>query len=73
MSNGNAPTLINATDLAIRYNDQVVLDGASLNICGDQRIGMVGRNGSGKSTLLRILTGEYSADSGEITRKRDLR
>ncbi len=73
MSNGNAPTLINAMDLAVRYNDDVVLDGASLNICAGQRIGMVGRNGAGKSTLLRLLCGEFEPDSGEITRKRDLR
>ena len=73
MSIGSAPTLINATDLAVRYNDEVVLSGASLNICAGQRIGMVGRNGCGKSTLLRLLAGEFQPDSGEITRKRDLR
>jgi len=73
MASGTAPTLINATDLAVRYNDEVVLSGASLNICADQRIGMVGRNGCGKSTLLRLLTGEFQPDSGEISRRRDLR
>ena len=73
MSNGNAPTLVNATDLSVRYNDEVVLNGASLNICAGQRIGMVGRNGSGKSTLLKLLVGSFETDAGEITRKRDLR
>jgi len=73
MSTGNAPTLINATDLSVRYNDEVVLNGASLNICAGQRIGMVGRNGSGKSTLLKLLVGAFEPDAGEITRKRDLR
>jgi ATP-binding cassette subfamily F protein uup len=73
MSNGTAPTLINATELTVRYNDEVVLDGASLNICAGQRIGMVGRNGCGKSTLLKLLAEEFQPDSGEIRRKRELR
>src|SRR5689334_9945170 len=33
---------------------------------------MVGRNGSGKSTLLKIIAGLQQADSGDITKKRDL-
>src|SRR5262245_12955048 len=33
---------------------------------------MVGRNGSGKSTFLKIIAGLQQADSGEITKRRDL-
>src|SRR5256886_1275454 len=66
------PAILTATALKVRYNEQIVLDGASLTIHERDRIGMVGRNGSGKSTFLRILAGLQQPDSGEITRRRDL-
>ncbi len=72
MANESLPAILTATDLEVRYNDQVVLNRASLTICERDRIGMVGRNGSGKSTLLRILTGAQAPDAGGITRRRDL-
>lgn len=65
-------TLISATDLHVRFNQQVVLDGASLSVMDGDRIGLVGRNGSGKSTFLKILSGLHEPDSGRISPKRDL-
>src|SRR2546421_663075 len=64
--------ILTATDLAVRYNEQVVLNGASLTIDEHDRIGMVGPNGSGKSTFLKILAGVQAPDSGEVTQRRDL-
>src|SRR4051794_39028252 len=72
MANDSLPAILTATDLEVRYNEQVVLNQASLTICERDRIGMVGRNGSGKSTFLRILAGEQKADAGVITGRRDL-
>lgn len=40
---------------------------ASLNINSGERIALFGRNGSGKSTLLKIISGEESADNGEVS------
>ena len=65
-------TILSATELDVRYNEQVVLDHASLSISEGDRIGMVGRNGSGKSTFLKILAGRQDPDSGVVTRRRDL-
>lgn len=65
-------TILNATGIVVRYNDRVVLDGATLTLNEHDRIGMVGRNGSGKSTLLKILAGLQAPDGGEVTQRRDL-
>jgi ATP-binding cassette subfamily F protein uup len=65
-------TILTATDIVVRFNERAVLDGASLTVEEQDRIGMVGRNGSGKSTLLRIIAGLQAPDAGEVTQRRDL-
>ena len=72
MSNEASPAILTATDLEVRYNEQVVLDRASLTIGARDRIGLVGRNGSGKSTFLKILAGVQTPDAGSVTGKRGL-
>jgi len=44
-----------------------ILDGVSLGVSSDTRVGVVGRNGGGKSTLLRVLAGFQPVDEGRIT------
>ncbi len=65
-------SVISITDLRVRYGDRFVLDRASVVLHEGERLGLVGRNGSGKSTLLRILAGETTPDSGDVSRQRDL-
>jgi ATP-binding cassette subfamily F protein uup len=65
-------TIINATDVTVRYGDRAILDSATLAIDEGQRIGLVGRNGCGKTTFLRLLAGLQSPDTGDLTRRRDL-
>jgi ATP-binding cassette subfamily F protein uup len=65
-------TILNATDVTVRYNDRAILDAATLAIDEGQRIGLVGRNGCGKTTFLKILAGLLAPDAGEVTRRRDL-
>ncbi len=45
----------------------------SFGVFDQERWGVIGPNGSGKSTLLRILAGLEEVDSGEVTRRKDLR
>ena len=42
-----------------------ILKDISFHMEERQKITLIGANGAGKSTLLKIITGEYSADSGE--------
>src|SRR6185436_17692975 len=65
-------TILNATDVTVRYNDRTILDAATLAIDEGQRIGLVGRNGCGKTTFLKLLAGLQMPDSGTVTRRRDL-
>lgn len=65
-------TILNATEVTVRYGERAVLDSATLAIDEGQRIGLVGRNGCGKTTFLKLLAGLQSPDSGTITRRRDL-
>ena len=72
MAAPGSASILTAQDLCVRYNDQVVLDRASLSIHEGDRIGLVGRNGSGKSTFLRILAGQLEPDAGNVARRRGL-
>jgi ABC transport system ATP-binding/permease protein len=65
-------TIINATEVTVRYNERAILDAATLAIDEGQRIGLVGRNGCGKTTFLKLLAGLQTPDSGELTRRREL-
>lgn len=58
--------LISCQNLRIAFGGRPLLDDASLQIEGGERIGLVGRNGEGKSTLLKILSGEIAPDAGEV-------
>lgn len=65
-------TILNASNVTVRYNDRMILDTATLAIDEGQRLGLVGRNGCGKTTFLKLLAGQLAPDSGDVTRRRDL-
>ena len=44
-----------------------VLNDCSFHIEDREKAAIIGLNGAGKSTLLKIITGELTADSGEVT------
>jgi len=58
--------LLQASNLSKEYSGQKIFSGLSFAVSEKQKIGVIGRNGAGKSTLFRIITGEETADSGEI-------
>ncbi len=64
--------ILSAADLEMQFNEQVLLDGASMGLCEGEHVGLVGRNGSGKSTFLQILMGAREPDAGRVTRRTDL-
>ncbi|MGI8481087.1 MAG: ABC-F family ATP-binding cassette domain-containing protein [Chthoniobacterales bacterium] len=64
--------IASATELVVRFGNQVVLDRATTTILEGERVGLVGRNGSGKSTFLQIAAGLTKPDAGELNQRRDL-
>ncbi|MCR5271668.1 MAG: ABC-F family ATP-binding cassette domain-containing protein [Lachnospiraceae bacterium] len=46
--------------------DQIIKD-ASFHIEDNEKAAIVGINGAGKSTLLKMITGELTSDTGEVT------
>jgi ATPase subunit of ABC transporter with duplicated ATPase domains len=49
------------------YGEKQVLHGVDLLVRKGDRLAIMGPNGIGKSTLLKILMGDATADSGEVT------
>ncbi len=66
-------TFINVADVHKHYGSTAILDGATVAIQDDHRIGIIGRNGAGKSTLCRIILGEEQVDGGKVSMHADLR
>jgi ATP-binding cassette subfamily F protein 3 len=59
--------MITITDLSARIAGRLLLDHASVSLPTGTKAGLVGRNGAGKSTLFRIITGDYSSETGSVS------
>jgi ATP-binding cassette subfamily F protein 3 len=59
--------MIQLTNLSKSFGDQTLFKDVNLKLSHGQKIGLVGRNGSGKSTLFKIILGEESYDSGDVS------
>ncbi len=55
------------------YGAQPLFTDISLQVFNNERLGLIGPNGAGKSTFLKILADMEPADSGEISRKKNIR
>jgi len=58
--------ILELENISKRFDETVILDDFSYSFKRGERIGIIGKNGVGKSTFLKILTGEETADSGEV-------
>ncbi len=55
------------------YSGNEILKGVSFQVNPSEKVGLVGRNGAGKTTAFRIITGEESADSGDVGKAKELK
>lgn len=65
--------MIAVQDIAIQFGGRALFRGLSFAIQSRERIALVGPNGAGKSTLMKMLAGQFTPDSGRITRARGVR
>ncbi len=59
-------------DITFEFGSRTLFSELSWHIQPGEKIGLIGANGTGKSTLLRIISGEYSPGSGNISKRNDL-
>lgn len=59
-------TVLEATDLTVRYGDLTAVDGVSLRLAEGETLAVLGANGAGKSTLLAALAGAHLPASGSV-------
>jgi ATP-binding cassette, subfamily F, member 3 len=59
--------------LSVAFGSDPVFEALSWEIHDDRITGLIGPNGCGKSTLLRLIAGELSPNSGNLSRRQGLR
>ena len=59
-------TLLETRGLTKHFGGVVALNGLNLSVAQNEIVGLIGPNGSGKTTFFNVITGIYSADSGQV-------
>ena len=58
--------LVEFRNIVKTFGGVLAVDNVSLELGEGEVLGLLGHNGAGKSTLIKILSGVFTADSGEI-------
>ncbi len=65
--------LFRLSEIEKSYGGTEILRGVSFQINPSEKVGLVGRNGAGKTTVFKIITGEESADTGDVIKTNSLK
>ena len=65
--------MLTVTDLTFRMQGRLLLERANLRVAQGSHLGFVGRNGTGKTTLFKLITGDLSAEAGDLNLRRRAR
>lgn len=60
--------MISVNEITVHFGGRTLFEDVSFLINKQDLIGLAGKNGAGKSTMLKIIAGEQSCDSGEVTK-----
>ncbi len=64
--------ILNCNKINFSFGINKILNNVSFSIKNTDKVGIVGVNGAGKTTLFKIITSEYTPESGEIFTAKDL-
>ena len=64
---------LSVENLSKSYGIRVLFRNISFGISKGQRVALVARNGTGKSSLLSIISGKDTADSGNVTFRKEIK
>src|SRR3954471_16486267 len=64
--------MLSLNNISFEFGSRYLYEEATWQINPGEKIGLIGANGTGKSTLLRIINGEYSLESGDISKIRGM-
>lgn len=59
-------SLVSARGLFKRFGSVIAADNVSVELCLQERVGIIGANGAGKTTFVNIVTGYLKPDDGSI-------
>jgi ATP-binding cassette subfamily F protein uup len=65
--------LLSMKEVSAAFGGPLLLNKINLQIEQGERVCLLGRNGVGKSTLMKLISGEISADEGDIIRRQGMR
>ncbi len=65
--------LISLQEVSLGFGGPLLLDKVNLQIERGEWVGLLGRNGMGKTTLLKLINGDISPESGNVTRQQNVR
>ncbi|MGH7706058.1 MAG: ABC transporter ATP-binding protein [Candidatus Dormibacteria bacterium] len=61
-----APPVLELVGVSKRFNRVTVAEGIAFKVSGGEALGIVGPNGAGKTSLFGVISGDLSADAGQI-------
>ena len=65
--------ILAVSHLAKAYGEKPILEDITFKIEEKEKIGVVGVNGAGKTTLFKLITGELTADSGQVIKPNEVK
>ena len=60
-------SLLEVSDVTVRFGGNVALDGVSLEVHEKSVTGLIGPNGAGKTTVFNVITGLQPLDAGRVS------